>query len=1043
MLKQLLEQYLKNLTNTFQRGDAREESYYANLDELIKKTAAFLKVKNIDVTILPKKTEAGNPDFRIWDGKNHVTGYIEAKDPSTANLDYIEGTEQLKRYCDTFPNVILTNFYEFRLYRGGQRIAQAMIGRSLIARQLHTPPPVENCDQFKDLFETFFSFSLPKIKTARFLAIELAKRTRFLCDEVIAVEIEEDGTKGQKQIIGVFEAFKKYLIGTLTERQFADLYAQTITYGLFAARTRANGEFNRRLAFDYIPNTIGILRDVFRFISLEEPPKSLQIIVEDIAELLHVTDVKKILHEYYSTGKGKDPIIHFYETFLTTYDPEIRERRGVYYTPESVVGYIVRSIHSILKTHFGLSDGLASQEVKLLDPAGGTLTFPAAAIHLAAKEYITKYGEGGLHHWIKNHILPDFYAFELMMAPYAIGHLKIGFILDELGYNLADDERFKLYLTNTLEMEEIKQISIPGVSSLSEESHLAGEVKKEQSILVILGNPPYSGVSSNVNDWTEKLLKEDIDGCQSYYKVDDEPLGEKKLWLQDDYVKFLRFAQWKNQKSGFGIVGMITNHSYLDNPTFRGMRQSLMKTFDDIYILDLHGNSLKKETTPEGGKDENVFDIRQGVAIALFVKNKEKKESLIYQADLYGLRQEKYDWLDNSEFNENNYHEIKPVSPWYFFIPRNTSHIQRYLKWKRIDEIFPINNVGIVTARDKFAIDFDQNILKNRIRQFRDLLLDNILIQEAFKLKDTSTFKLDKFRKELAKDDNWQNCFKLITYRPFDLRHIYYSKWVIERPIYNTMRHMLEENFGLLFTRPSKPNYKFSSLITKNIIDQCVVGNKTAGAGISYISPLYLYPDEKNKNLFNHTQNEREPNIDEITYKKLKIAYKQKPTPEEILYYIYGVFYSNIYRETYAEFLKIDFPRVPFTSDYDLFIEMGNFGKELAALHLLKSSELDSPIAKYQGSGDNDRIEKVIYKEDEQCIYINEEKYFEGIPPGVWNYHIGGYQVLHKYLKDRKDRMMDDAPRYCRIVTALYKTIEIQKQIDNIYPEIEKNLVIF
>jgi type I restriction-modification system DNA methylase subunit len=574
LLKQLLKQYLKNLTNTFQRGDAREESYYTNLEELIKKTAAILKVNNIDVTILPKKTEAGNPDFRIWDGKNQIIGYIEAKDPSVSNLDYIEGTEQLKRYCSTFPNVILTNFYEFRLYRDGQRIAQVMIGRPMIARRLHTPPPVENLDQFKELFEAFFSFSLPKVKSARSLAIELAKRTRFLRDEVIAVEIEEDGTKGQKQIIGFFEAFKKYLIGTLTEKQFADLYAQTITYGLFAARTRANGEFNRRLAFDYIPNTIGILRDVFRFISLEDPPKSLQIIVEDIAELLHVTDVKKILHEYYSTGKGKDPIIHFYETFLSTYDPEIRERRGVYYTPEAIVGYIVRSIHSILKTHFGFSDGLASQEVKLLDPAGGTLTFPAEAINLAAKEYVKKYGEGGLHSWIKKHILPDFYAFELMMAPYAIGHLKMGFILDELGYNLADDERFKLYLTNTLEMEEIKQISIPGVSSLSEESHLAGKVKKEQPILVILGNPPYSGISSNVNDWTEKLLKEDIDGCQSYYKVDDKPLGEKKLWLQDDYVKFLRFAQWKIQKSGFGIVGMITNHSYLDNPTFRGMRQS-------------------------------------------------------------------------------------------------------------------------------------------------------------------------------------------------------------------------------------------------------------------------------------------------------------------------------------------------------------------------------------------------------------------------------------------------------------------------------------
>jgi len=1040
LLKKLLEQYLKNLTNTFQRGDAREESYYTNLDELIKKMAAILKVKNIDVTILPKKTEAGNPDFRIWDGKNHITGYIEAKDPSVSNLDYIEGTEQLKRYCSTFPNVILTNFYEFRLYRGGQRIAQVMIGRSFIARQLHTPPPVENCDQFKDLFETFFSFSLPKIKSARSLAIELAKRTRFLRDEVIAVEMEEDGAKGQKQIIGFYEAFKKYLIGTLTEKQFADLYAQTITYGLFAARTRANGEFNRRLAFDYIPNTIGILRDVFRFISLEDPPKSLQIIVEDIAELLHVTDVKKILHEYYSTGKGKDPIIHFYETFLSTYDPEIRERRGVYYTPEAVVGYIVRSIHSILKTHFDLSDGLASQEVKLLDPAGGTLTFPAAAINLAAKEFTTKYGEGGLHHWIKKHILQDFYAFELMMAPYAIGHLKIGFILDELNYNLADDERFKLYLTNTLEMEEIEQIAIPGLSSLSEESHLAGKVKKEQSILVILGNPPYSGISSNVNDWTEKLLKEDIDGCQSYYKVDGEPLGEKNpKWLQDDYVKFLRFAQWKIQKSGFGIVGMITNHGYLDNPTFRGMRQSLIKTFNEIYIIDLHGNSLKKEKTPDGGKDENVFDIRQGVAIALFVKNKEKKESFVYHADLYGLRQEKYDWLDKNEFLKDNYIQIKPQSPYHFFVKRNTEKIKKYLDWQKINEIFPLNGVGMTTARDNFVIDFDRFRLENRIRLFKNSKFDDEELHKFFQINRKKGWNIRKAWEMLQSisDIELKKYILPIAYRPFCYRYIFWHDSVVWRTARRVMRHMLEENIALITPRQYKEEP--GAFITQNII-----GHKTVSAyDINYIFPLFIYPDEKNKNLFNHTQTNKEPNIPPLIFEELSKCYKRKPTPEEILYYIYGIFYSNIYRETYAEFLKIDFPRVPFTSDYDLFIEMGKLGKELAALHLLKSSKLDSPIAKYQGSGDNDRIEKVSYKEDEQRIYINKEKYFEGVSLEVWNYHIGGYQVLHKYLKDRKDRMMDDAPRYCRIVTALYKTIEIQKQIDKIYPEIEKNLVSF
>jgi predicted helicase len=1045
VLKKLLKQYLKNLSNTFQRGDAREESYYSSLEELIKNIAVTLKVNNVDVTVLPKKTEAGNPDFRIWDGKNHITGYIEAKDPSVSNLDYIEGTEQLKRYCSTFPNVILTNFYEFRLYRDNQRIAQVMIGRPMIARQLHTPPPVENCDQFKDFFETFFSFSLPKIKSARSLAIELAKRTRFLRDEVIAVEIEEERTKGHKQLIGFYEAFKKYLIGTLTEKQFADLYAQTITYGLFAARTRANGEFNRRLAFDYIPNTIGILRDVFRFISIEDPPKSLQIIVEDIAEILHATDVKKILHEYYSTGKGKDPILHFYETFLSTYDPEIRERRGVYYTPEAIVGYIVRSVHSILKTHFDLSDGLASQEVKLLDPAGGTLTFPAAAIHLAAKEYIKKYGEGGLHSWIKKHILPDFYAFELMMAPYAIGHLKIGFILDELGYNLADDERFKLYLTNTLEMEEIEQISIPGVSSLSEESHLAGEVKKQQSILVILGNPPYSGISSNVNEWTEKLLKEDIDGCQSYYKVDDKPLGEKNpKWLQDDYVKFLRFAQWKIQKSGFGIVGMITNHGYLNNPTFRGMRQSLMKTFDEIFILDLHGNSLKRETTPEGNKDENVFDIRQGVAIVLFIKNKERKESAVYHSDLYGLRKEKYDWLDNNEFLKDNYVQIKPQSPYHFFVKRNTEKIKKYLDWKKINEIFPLNGVGMTTARDKFVIDFDKFKLENRIRLFKNSKLDDEELHDFFQINRKKGWDIRKAWNMLQKinDSELETFIYPVSYRPFDNRYIFWHDSVVWRTVRRVMCHILEKNIGLTIGRAGQVvglehlwNLVF---ISDNIIDLNLYYR-----GGALLFPLYLYPDEKNKNLFNHNQNEKEPNITPLIFEKLSECYKRKPTPEEILYYIYGVFYSDIYRKTYAEFLKIDFPRVPFTSDYDLFIEMGKLGKELTALHLLKNPELDSPIAKYQGTGDNDRIEKIIYKEDEQRIYANKEKYFEVISPKVWNYNIGGYQVLHKYLKDRKNRIMDDAPRYCRIVTALYKTIEIQKQIDKLYPEIEKNLVIF
>jgi len=469
-----------------------------------------------------------------------------------------------------------------------------------------------------------------------------------------------------------------------------------------------------------------------------------------------------------------------------------------------------------------------------------------------------------------------------------------------------------------------------------------------------------------------------------------------------------------------------------------------MKTFDEIYILDLHGNSLKRETTPEGGKDENVFDIRQGVAIALFVKNKEKKESAIYHSDLYGLRQEKYDWLDKNEFLKNNYIQIKPQSPYHFFVKRNTEKIRKYLDWQKINEIFPTNSVGIVTARDKLTIKWSEYEMWNTVLNF--IKMEPEMARQAYDLgRDVRDWKVVFAQDDLKKTGMDRNKIFQILYRPFDIRFTYYtgrSRGFHCMPRPKVMRHMLEENIGLTLGRQVKASRDWRHCLISNIIiESSFVSNKTSE--ITYLFPLYLYPDEKNKNLFNHTQNGREPNISPFVFEKLSKSYNRKPTPEEILYYIYGIFYSNIYRETYAEFLKIDFPRVPFTSEYDLFIEMGKLGKELTALHLLKSSELDSPIAKYQGSGDNDRIEKVIYKEDGQRIYINEEKYFEGVSPEVWNYHIGGYQVLNKYLKDRKNRMMDDAPHYCRIVTALHKTIEIQKQIDKLYPEIEKNLVSF
>ena len=516
--KTLFTNYLKELHAVARQGDAREESFYPSLSVLLKASAEASGRKHVRVTTLPKATDAGNPDFRLWNGTDRIVGYVEAKKPSEERLDAIADSEQLTRYRATFPNLILTNFFEFRLYRDGVLIETVQLARPFVLNRLRSVPPLEKPDELSALLDRFLGFSLPKAFTAETLAVELAKRTRFLRDVVI--EQLESEKEAPGVLSGFFEAFQTYLIGTLDRYDFADLFAQTITYGMFASRTRAGDGFSRRAAFDNIPHTIGVLRDLFRFLSLDELPEQLAWCVDDIAEVLAVADVHGILDRFYRDGKGSDPIVHFYETFLAAYDPDERDRRGVYYTPESVVGYIVRSLHEILKTDFGKRDGLASDGVTLLDPAAGTMTFIARAAQVAVAEFEAKYGTGGRADFIRRHILKNFYAFELMMAPYAVGHLKMGFFLEELGHRLTDDERVPFYLTNTLENEELEHSRLPGLTALAEESRLASIVKKQTQVLVILGNPPYSGHSTNIGAWILSLIEDykQVDGkCYRLY----------------------------------------------------------------------------------------------------------------------------------------------------------------------------------------------------------------------------------------------------------------------------------------------------------------------------------------------------------------------------------------------------------------------------------------------------------------------------------------------------------------------------------------------
>lgn len=1036
----MLKKYLEDIFNTSKTGDATEESYYPDLKRLIENWSQQNN-KKLFITPLPKRTEAGNPDFRIWDGRQHIVGYIEAKDPKH-NLERFtqREKEQIKRYRETFPNLIITNFFDFYLYRNGELIDKVSIGSPFVIHELKMAPPVENEEKFLKLLEKFFAFSTPKTTTAKTLAIELAKRTRFLRDNVIAEELKEHEIPGTQTLEAFYKAFKDHLISNLNPQEFADLFAQTITYGLFAARSRAENEFNRELAHKYIPPTIGILRDLFRFISSTDLPKSMEWIIDDIAEVLAVADVKKMITDFYKKRKGKDPIIHFYETFLAEYDPKEREKRGVYYTPEPVVKYIVNSIDVILKEKFNKKDGFADHSVTVLDPAAGTLTFPVEAIHKTIYEYKKKYGEGNINGLIRDHILKNFYAFELMMAPYAMGHLKIGFILDEFDYKLSEDERFNLYLTNTLDFTKEDPDKIPGIieQTIAKESSNALKVKEQIPIMVIMGNPPYSGISENKGEWILKQIEE-------YKQIEGKLLDERNpKWIQDDYVKFFRFAQWKIEQNDVGVLGFITNHAWLDNPTFRGMRYSLLKTFDEIYILNLHGSTLKKERTPEGGKDENVFDIQPGVAITLGIKNNQLKDKKIFYADLWGLREEKYDWLENHSIKSTKWQELLPADPYYFFVPKEEKGFELYKTFYKITDIFPINSVGIVTARDEFVIDFERQSLETRIRIFRDSAEDDEFIKQAYKLKDKPTFRwyIKEAREKLRLVQDWENCFTKILYRPFDERWIYYHSSVIERARENVMKHMLRPNMLLSLTKRHPAEDLYNDIF---VSDKLTEGHLLSGAlGITYTFPLYLYNNEKQQtDLFsdNNPPEKRMPNIDKSLFKTLQNSFNQNITPEEIFYYIYAVLYSNIYRQKYQEFLKIDFPRIPFIKNYSIFKKLVELGKILVELHLLKSPLLNNPIAKFFGKGDS-RIKKREYKETEQRVYINDSQYFENVKPEVWNYYIGGYQVLDKWLKDRKNRALsaEEVKIYCRIITALSETIKIQKKIDLFYLEIENNL---
>lgn len=1074
--------YIKALERELKHGNATEHTLRPALKDFIEKVGG----KEVLATNEPKRVKCGAPDYIVTRGITPI-GHIEAKDIGVP-LDKVEADEQMSRYLQSLDNLILTDYLEFRWYVLGKPRQTAKMGEVKNGKiQVYAGAG----DGLALLLESFLTSQTPTVSSPKELAQRMAGIAKIIRDAIKSTfEEEKHGGPLHDQL----EGFRDILLHNLNPEEFADMYAQTLCYGLFAARCNHQGSdpFTRRNAGRELPKTNPFLKKLFQHITLElEDDGDLPFVwaVDDLAELLNRSRMDEILADFGKHTRQEDPVVHFYETFLKAYDNNLREMRGVYYTPEPVVSYIVHSVDEILKTRFSLKDGLANTEkvtltltpeakskkaakeehkgefhkVQILDPATGTGTFLYSVIqHIY--DSVGRKNAGLWSSYVRDHLLPRVYGFELLMASYAVAHLKLGLLLKETGYDFHNDERLNVFLTNTLEPGRPFS-NLPLFSTfLANEANQASRVKTQVPVMVVLGNPPYSGHSANQAEWAKQLLHGETEDAtkgklQSYFQVDGHGLNERNpKWLNDDYVKFICFSQWRIEMTGHGVLAFISNHGYLDNPTFRGMRQSLIKTFDEIYVLDLHGNAKKKEVCPDGSPDKNVFDIQQGVAIGIFIKTrsttKEKPLAKVFHADLWGSREindesgqrigGKYHWLEENTLTSTPWQELNPGSEKYLFIPQDANLTEEYQAGLSVTSIFPLNGVGMTTARDSTVIDFDPEPLINRATLFRNFPGSNEQLCEMLQISEKQGWDITKARKLIKQETDLEQFIHPVLYRPFDTRLIFYHDSLVWRTVKKVMLHFLKgQNLGLVTTKQTKDNW--SAFIT----NAASAHKSLAAYDINSIFPLYLYPDMASGNLFEDQQTEnpggRRPNLDPKFIKQFAKAVRLKFVddgqgdlkktfgPEDVFYYIYAILHSPAYRARYAEFLKMDFPRVPLPSGIELFRQLVPLGQHLAQLHLMKTHGPD--MASYPVEGSNE-VDKPRYVEPSEQhpgrVYINKDQYFEGVPPDVWAFHVGGYQVCHKWLKDRKGRVLtyDDLIHYQRIVSALSETIRLMVEVD-------------
>lgn len=1073
--------YLRQVEAAWRAGNATEHTYRPMLKGLLEGLEGD---GSVVATNEPKRIACGAPDFivaRRW----LTVGYVEAKDIGKS-LEEIERDEQLQRYRRALDSLILTDHLAFRWYVDGALREEMRLARPQGNGRLKVEKG--GAEGTADLLRRFLAHRPQAISSPRELAQRMARLAHMVRDIIVTAFEREEASM---LLRGWREAFARVLISDLglpeKTAEFADMFAQTLAYGLFTARIMDTTpkNFTRQEAQYLIPKSNPFLRDFFIQISgpqLDDEPFSS--FVDDLVNVLAATDMEAVLADFGRRTRQEDPVVHFYETFLAAYDPQLRATRGVYYTPEPVVGYIVRSVDHLLRTRFDCPQGLAdtgkvvvrntdtslrvkgkkevrktaeSHKVLVLDPATGTGTFLYAVVDHIRQQFMAGGNAGMWAGYVRNHLLPRLFGFELLMAPYAVAHFKLSLQLagrdlpeglrEQWAYFPAEGERLGVYLTNALE-EAHEMSGLPLFTQwVADETNAANEVKTQLPVLVVMGNPPYSVSSSNRGEW--------ITGLMDSYKT--AVRSERNIQpLSDDYIKFIRFAQDRIERTEQGIVAFISNHAYLAGLIHRGMREELMKAFSTIYVLNLHGNATIGEVAPDGGVDQNVFDIRQGVAIALFVKQKQADGlAKVFHADVWGRREDKYAYLLENDVRTTEWELLTPQAPNFFFLPKDFDLANEYEKGWGVNEIFKLMSGGIKTHRDHFAIDFDLQVLIDRISRFRDPTVSDEYIREQFRLGDTRDWKLSPSRVSLRDKSDWMNDFSTCLYRPFDFRAIYFSKDVVELPRLEVMTHLQKKNIAFLTVRRIRSGEYAHILASQNIVVKDAVSLQDACS----VFPLYLYPtieEERQQKMlgFMDDGGGRTPNINPAFTRTMELelgmrfdadqeglADSDSSTfgAEDIFYYIYAITHSPTYRERYAEFLKIDFPRIPLTADVEKFRALCALGAELVGLHLLESPAVNQFVTRYPISGDN-RVERGYPKYSEPTterpgrVYINGTQYFEGVAPEVWGFMVGGYQVCEKWLKDRRGRLLsyEELTHYQRVVAALGRTREVMKEIDEV-----------